>query len=386
MRVAELDFLRGWALVTITLNHYTYFVRSLDYTGLRIPTLTQLGYSGSAELFFLLSGYLVGLLYVPAHGGASLRAASAKLVGRSAYLLAMNCMLFVCILASAYFFPEEVRASLGFDSFVEAPYFAAAQVILLGYHLPLLGILNFYIIMMIAAVPFIALLLRNQAAAILGSLGIYVVAYFAPWLSLPGGGLQGGGRMAFNPMAWQILFMGALIAGRQRAHDAIRERIALRTKGFLALAAIFLGLTALFLVDEKLTSGVFPSRWSVKQDLGPLRVVHAVVTLSLLLSILFRFEWFGKTRLFAWVAMIGRNSLPCFMSSVLLSYFMAVFWGTKSTTVAYFLIGFSGCLALLGCAALFEFHRKATKGLSTRPLGVAGPRPPVSSRALEPSD
>ena len=56
-RNATLDMLRGYALVCIMLNHMPAGI-------LRAGTLTNLAVFDAAELFVLLSGFLVGMVWV----------------------------------------------------------------------------------------------------------------------------------------------------------------------------------------------------------------------------------------------------------------------------------------------------------------------------------
>lgn len=182
-RVLELDCLRGLALLTITINHYQFFVSQLGYDFVQFQTLTHLGYSSAAELFFLMSGYLVGLLYIPAGRDISMQSVAARLIGRACYLLVMNCFLFVAVLGTAHFWGDETRRLLGLYGAQEDPYNVAFHVLRLGYHIPLLGILNFYVIMMVAAVPFIWVMRRNISLAITLSVLAYIVSQIFPEFS-----------------------------------------------------------------------------------------------------------------------------------------------------------------------------------------------------------
>uniref|UniRef100_UPI00289A02FA OpgC domain-containing protein n=1 Tax=Paracoccus sp. TaxID=267 RepID=UPI00289A02FA len=55
-RIAALDMLRGYALVCIMLDH-------MPISALRQVTLTNFVVFDAAELFVLLSGFLVGLVW-----------------------------------------------------------------------------------------------------------------------------------------------------------------------------------------------------------------------------------------------------------------------------------------------------------------------------------
>lgn len=345
--------------MTIMLNHYSIFAKSMGYHGVSFPTLTHVGYSSAAELFFLMSGYLVGLLYLGKGGPISMQTVSARLIGRASYLLAMNCLLFVCVLAIAYCSPETMRKSMGLSVVGEDPYFMAYEVLRLGYHIPLLGILNFYIIMMVAAVPLVWLLLRNTMAAIMLVVVLYLVAQIAPWLSLRGGRLEDAGLLAFNPLAWQVLFMGGIIAGRFRLHECIRDYFG-QSRRFLLLAGLFVVVTLVYLSDRVLIGFAMPL--TDKQNLGLIRVLHAVIVAAFLFALLCRLERFSGTWLYRSVSMIGRHSLQCFMVGVLLSYVMTITWNSLGTVFSYYAVSLAGIVGLYFAAIIFDVYQKAKRG------------------------
>lgn len=63
-RDLAIDAVRGIALITITMNHLTGTVVNMGMDGFKYPTPTERGISSAAEVFFLLSGYLVGAVYL----------------------------------------------------------------------------------------------------------------------------------------------------------------------------------------------------------------------------------------------------------------------------------------------------------------------------------
>jgi hypothetical protein len=44
--------MRGYAMLAIALNHVSLLLEPLGFTQQNVPTLTALGYSSAAELFF----------------------------------------------------------------------------------------------------------------------------------------------------------------------------------------------------------------------------------------------------------------------------------------------------------------------------------------------
>jgi hypothetical protein len=70
-RIAALDMLRGYALVCIMLDHMPIGV-------LRRFTLTNFAIFDAAELFVLLSGFLVGMVWIKVQVRQGLGAARAR--------------------------------------------------------------------------------------------------------------------------------------------------------------------------------------------------------------------------------------------------------------------------------------------------------------------
>jgi hypothetical protein len=362
MRIGALDCFRGVILLTILINHYTLFVQQLGHQGPILKTLTQFGYSSAAEQFFLISGYLVGLLYIPADKRIDTQIVVARLIGRSAYLYVMNCFLFVAVIGLSWFFPEYVRRGLGLAVVDESPFFVAFHVVRLGFNIPLLGILNFYVIMMLAAVPIFLILKRSTSWAILLIIAIYGISQVAPWMSLAGGRYEGeNGLLSFNPLAWQVLFMGGMVAGRFRFHELIQDHIARTRRGFLLVSMAFLAITLIHYVDMLFAGFNVP--FASKQNLRPVRLLHALITFIFLFSLIYRFDRFSATWPYRSLSLIGSYSLQCFMASVILSYAMAAIWFEYGSDLSYFVIVIFGCIALLLFSLLLLYHHKAKRNL-----------------------
>ena len=106
----NLDVIRGLALATITVNHFSALVGELGYRGAQFPTFTHFGYSSAAEIFFLMSGYLLGVLYLqPAADGAIGRFAFIA-TARALKLYFYNLVLFIS--CSAWCRPQAPTRSL----------------------------------------------------------------------------------------------------------------------------------------------------------------------------------------------------------------------------------------------------------------------------------
>lgn len=63
-RDSRIDFIRGYAMITICVNHVTWLLEKAGYNESRFPTLTHYGYSSAAEIFIFMSGCMVGMVYL----------------------------------------------------------------------------------------------------------------------------------------------------------------------------------------------------------------------------------------------------------------------------------------------------------------------------------
>jgi hypothetical protein len=197
-----IDFWRGFALVTIFVNHIPgiYFER-LTYRNLSI--------SDSAELFVFLAGW--SLRY--AVGDATHRVSTPRLLfrlgGRALQIYIAQIVVVsvaIAILAGAALvlsnplILEWHNAAAVFYDPVETHIGLAMLTHQLGYF----DILPLYVVLMLAA-PVIALIDRYAPRALLPlSLAIYFAALVVP-ITVPSWPVAG--QWFFNPLAWQLIFV-----------------------------------------------------------------------------------------------------------------------------------------------------------------------------------
>tara|TARA_B100000929_G_scaffold263403_1_gene229244 strand:+ start:546 stop:884 length:339 start_codon:yes stop_codon:yes gene_type:complete len=67
----------------------------------KIPTLTHYGYSSAAEIFFFMSGYIVGMVYLNKFD------TRAKLLSRAFHLYKVNITLFISLVIISLATPNE---------------------------------------------------------------------------------------------------------------------------------------------------------------------------------------------------------------------------------------------------------------------------------------
>lgn len=356
-RDRAIDILRGFALVTITINHLTGFAFSRGSIGMAFPTLSHWGFSSAAEIFFLVSGYLVGAVYLR---DDRLDRFVHRMVTRAGRLYLYNMLLFLMILPICWLSPELARLSF-FRYFIEGGPAAWASFALLYLQPYCLEILAAYSLLMLAAPIFAWGLVRKPAVALALSLILYIGAYHLYWLKLPGGTPGGDWRWNFSPASWQFLFFGAMAAGRYRLADRLKALFLADWRWFAAAAALFATLTAIFVAQTALAPvGLDFWVWGQsKVRAGPVRILHAMSVCWVVLGALWLWPGLQKGWIGRHVAMIGSCSLQAFVASVMISYAAGLIWVEFAPTYrGYMLLCVASVVALGVFVRIYEMARQ----------------------------
>jgi hypothetical protein len=317
-RMVPLDFIRGICLIVITLNHYSLLAQLLGYPGKAIWTPTTLGYSSSAELFFFISGYLVGLIY--AQPGKSAGLSFVRLSHRAGHLYLYNALAFLCLLALCGVLPAHLAMQLRMSDLVSTPHQAVRTFLLLRDSPPLLDVLQIYVIFLLVCIPLVPLVIRWPWIVLAASLALYGVSQ---WQSVAVSLGQPSESGYFNRYAWQLLFIGGIVGGRlkvlQRLQDVLGDR-----RMAAAVLTTLVAMTVFFLVDRKVLQ-LTDMRWWDKRDLAPLRLAHASLVLLAWFWLCRALQhaglrrWGGR-RIVEAFSTLGRQSLEMFTFGIALSY------------------------------------------------------------------
>lgn len=316
MRPANaIDFWRGFALVTIFVNHIPglYFERF---------THRNVSFSDSADLFVFLAGW--GLRYTVGRsdGEVPLRQVMMRLFGRAVTLYAAQ-MLLVAIAIAVLGASARALANPLILEWINAaavfynPVDAHVGLALLTYQLGYFDILPLYIILMLLA-PAMTLVHRRRPNLLLPiSLTIYLLALVFR-LNLPTWPVRG--QWFFNPLCWQLVFVLGFTMGRDRGPSQfIRRHI-----GLIRAIALPLVLAASLMIwfDWLPNPTRMPSPRLLfilsKTYETPLRLIQFLALVALF-SGLFPLVARHFSRLTAYLSMLGRNSLHVFCVGSLLS-------------------------------------------------------------------
>lgn len=321
-RDKAIDILRGLALITITVNHISGFTDRMGMVGMQFPTLTLWGFSSAAEVFFLLSGYLVGAVYFSAAKDPSIADFARKVWARMRKLYVYNLALFLVLLPLCRFSADMARLSF-YGYFFRGGTTTYLQFLLLYVQPYCLEILVTYMVLL-AIAPLFAILLRVHAViAILISLTVYCYAHGHPLFNIPGGSPLGDWHWNFNPASWQILFFAAMAAGRFRLLAGLQRRTAGRWWMLVIPWMIFAGLTWLFVTQGQ---NDMLSLYQSKIRVGPLRAIHALSVSWAVMSLFWTWPRLQELWVMRQCAIIGANSLQNFVACVAISYIAGFIW------------------------------------------------------------
>ncbi|MFG1479223.1 OpgC domain-containing protein [Xanthobacter sp. V4C-4] len=368
-RIVSIDFWRGFALLTIFINHVPGHLLSAY-------TFRNFGVSDAAELFVLLAGVSAAFAYArPFEPGRRLRV-GARILTRAFNLYVAHLALVMVAVAVIGGFVVETGDTrvLGWyhlDLIIEAPVEALVGMALLTFQPAYLNILPLYVSLLLMAPVLVALARRSLALALGVSAALYLVAQLAH-LGPPV--WPGAGRWYFNPLAWQLLFTAGLAIGI--VLDRGGARVANRVLD--VLVPVYLVATAVW---AQLDFPVSLQIWRLpafvwdfdKSNLDLPRVLH-ILALAYCVTRLPVERWLRGWTASAPLILIGRHALPVFCLGTVLSLGAQVlrpaFDGAVSFDLLIVVVGFS-LQWLLAWALEWQKGGRAADAKASGERGVA---------------
>ncbi len=376
----EIDFWRGFALLTIFINHVPgIFFERFTYRNVSL--------SDSAELFVFLAGWGLRKLCDGPISALSASALVFRIQGRALQVyvaqiliteFAIAMLAAASLLFDAPFLLDWHNASAVFTDPVRAHLGLLALTHQLGYF----NILPLYVVLMFIA-PLIAITHRFAPRLLLpASVGVYAFALISG-VNLPTWPVEG--TWFFNPLSWQLIYcLGFVLAGEDglgafaRRHHTILRR---------AAAPIVFAGAVLALMNFSPSPIAVPQPKLVfmfdKTFLSPARLIHSLALTALFAGAFFTIKRFAPAPS-KYLSMLGRNSLNVFCAASLLSLICQIFrfvYGSHIATDA--LIVISGIL-IMGLVAWTsewrgrispESPKKAPLPSHSAPRAVSVPEP-----------
>jgi hypothetical protein len=306
-RSIEVDFFRGIVLIVIVLDHIPGSV--LSHLMLHAYALCD-----SAEVFVFLGGYASAAAYTAVLERRGVKAAKLRFVRRCgeiyrAYLLtAVLTLLSGAILALVHLNRPMVDLT-GWPGFSSAPVREALDIALLRRQPYLSSVLPMYVIFALC-VPFaVPLARRSTVAALAASVAIWAVARpLAAFLSI-----DDVGDWAFNPFAWQLMFVLGILCRVQPVSMRFQTSNAARWLTRIAFAAV------LAFAVTKLLVLTHPLPGHLKQNLSPDRVINFLAIAWLAARFVHSGRIVQLAQRLPAVVTVGKTGLVCFVSGTLVS-------------------------------------------------------------------
>src|SRR5207253_756552 len=318
-RDLRLDLFRGLALWLIFLDH-------LPNNILAWLTIRNYGFSDATEIFIFISGYTAAFVYGRAMLEVGFVVATARILRRVWQIYVAHVFLFTIFLAEISYVATRFENPLyseemGIMDFLKQPDVTIVQALLLRFRPVNMDVLPLYIVLMLF-LPVILWLMKWRADVTLAmSVALYAVTWRYDWYL----SAYPNGYWAFNPFAWQLLFVfGAWCAlgGAQRLTAVLRSPIV------LGIAITYL----VFALSVTLTWYVEPlgrfvpiwlSEWMYpidKTNLDVLRFAHFLALASVTVRFIPR-DWpLLKSPYLRPAILCGQHSLEIFCLGVFLAF------------------------------------------------------------------
>jgi hypothetical protein len=311
-----IDFWRGFALVTIFINH-------IPGNTFERYTFSQYGISDAAELFVFLAGWSIGIATRQRDGTPEPAWRSVvRMLARTvevyrAQIVVM--LLALAIIAGAALMLDNplILEWHNAGNFFADPIQSVCGMALLTYQLGFFNILPLYVVL-IGIAPVIVLIARvSRAGALLLSSALYLSSLIFDW-NLPS--WPGEGTWFFDPLCWQLLLtLGFVAQDFSRTSEAFRlwARRLIPVGILLVIAGIVLSVFEIrpdpLTVPEPRLLFTFE-----KSYLTPGRLVHFLGVLLAFAPVYAliapRIGWIVE-----FLSGLGRNSLAVFSMGSLLS-------------------------------------------------------------------
>lgn len=367
-RDLRLDLFRGLALWLIFLDH-------IPSNAVSWITIRNYGFSDATEIFVFISGFTAAFVYGKAMRERGFLIASARVLRRAWQIYVAHVFLFAIYLAEiasvAHTFDNPLYGEeMGILDFLKQPDVTIVQALLLKFKPVNMDVLPLYIVLLLVFPPMLWLLLRSASLALIVSGLVYGAMWWFNW-NLPA---YPDGTWAFNPFAWQFLFVfgawcalgGAKQLGRWMTSPVVvGVAIAYLLFAFSITLTWYIPRLGVF-VPRLLAELMYPID---KANLDVLRIAHflslAIVTVRFVPR-----DWPAlKSPAFRPAILCGQHSLETFCLGVFLSFAAHfVFTEISNRVITQVVVSALGILVMVAAAALISWYKfMERKGSGSRP-------------------
>ena len=357
-RELRIDLFRGLALWLIFIDHVSPDV--LDRF-----TIRSYGFSDAAEIFIFISGYTAAFVYGRAMIESGFLVATARIMRRVWQIYMAHVFLVTIFLAEIAWVATSVGnprylEEMGVTDFLQHPGNALLQTLLLRFRPLNIDVLPLYVVLMFF-LPVILWMMKWRPNVTLAlSVLLYALTWYFDWYL----SAYPSGFWAFNPFAWQLLFVfGAWCAlgGARRMSRILASKITMGIAFAYLLFAFSITMTwyfpnLTFLVPHRLEHWMYPID---KTDLDVLRFVHFLALAAVTVHFVPK-GWPGLTS--PWLRPLilsGTHSLEIFCLGVFLAfagYFVLL--ETSAGLGLHILVGIIGILIMTAVAWLNTWYKR----------------------------
>jgi hypothetical protein len=357
-RELRIDLFRGLALWLIFIDHVSPDV--LDWF-----TIRSYGFSDAAEIFIFISGYTAAFVYGRAMIESGFLVATARIMRRVWQIYMAHVFLVTIFLAEIAWVATSIGnprylEEMGVTDFLQHPGAALLQTLLLRFRPLNIDVLPLYVVLMFFLPVILWMMKRRPDVTLALSVLLYALTWYFDWYL----SAYPSGFWAFNPFAWQLLFVfGAWCAlgGAKRMSRILASKITMGIAFAYLLFAFSITMTwyfpkLTFLVPHRLEQWMYPID---KTDLDVLRFVHFLALAAVTVHFVPK-GWPGLTS--PWLRPLilsGTHSLEIFCLGVFLAfagYF--VLFETSAGLGLHILVGIIGILIMTAVAWLNTWYKR----------------------------
>ncbi|MGY3107568.1 MULTISPECIES: OpgC domain-containing protein [unclassified Bradyrhizobium] len=371
-RELRLDLFRGLALWLIFIDH-------LPPSLLTWFTIRNYGFSDATEIFIFISGYTAAFVYGRAMLESGVVVATARILRRVWQIYVAHVFLFTIFLAEISYVATRFENPLyteemGIMDFLKQPDVTIVQALLLRFRPVNMDVLPLYIVLMLA-LPLILWLMKWRPDV---TLGLSVLLYAVTWEYDLYLSAYPNGFWAFNPFAWQLLFVfGAWCAlgGARRMSRILASRVTMWISIAYLVAAFYVTLTWYVpqlsqFMPKLLEQWMYPID---KADLDVLRFTHFLALAALTVRVLPR-DWPGlKSRWLRPLILCGSHSLEIFCLGVFLAFAgHFILAEVAGGPVLHALISLSGILIMWAMAWVISWYKRVADKSGSKTKSAVG--------------
>lgn len=356
-RDVRLDLIRGFALVTVTINHITQLCRDMGLSGPSFPTPSKFTLSSSLETFILLSGILVGIIYTRTFFKKGFKSLFNRTFLRLAQIIITQLLVGAAVLVCLYFGSDNmIRASFlkPVADFWELSWKTATGAMPFA-----MNVLPLYVLLLAFAPLQVVGLARFPAATFLACAALYVLAHLGLNLLvlLPEGAPLSFGKGYFNPFSYQFLFMVGILWGQN--WNTVWPKIENFGERHLVLLSVanlgFMGWCV------AMKAGILPSLSYLfeRSDIDFLVIFSGLLFVWWQLVLIKKFPLIADNSPARLLSGLGCHSLLIFGAGIPLTYAAALVWDISGQgTFSYYLVCIAAIVGLLGIKNLAELFTR----------------------------